>query len=185
VSDFGLPVVKHQTDSKGSYSWEKLIKNLDEDLNKLKFRELSVNRENTYRDLELAEKIFKDILPVRIRGKHWWTVGITIYVIHYVGLEEFMLFMYDDPEGGKRLMSWFSKENMHFIQWFEDQNLLSDSNTNVYTGSGDLLTQMNFLSERGEIRSIYQICGDWQNHRRLSGYLQICLVNSSFFISYP
>lgn len=138
VSDFGLPVVKHQTNSKGSYSWEKPIKNLNEDLEKLKFRKLSVNRENTYRDLELAEKIFKDILPVRIRGKHWWTVGMTIDVIHYVGLEEFMLYMYDDPEGVKRLMSWFSEETMHFIQWFEDENLLSDSNTNDYTGSGGL-----------------------------------------------
>jgi hypothetical protein len=138
IGNHGVEVVKHQGENRGSYTWDKPLRNLHKDLEKLSFRSLVVNRKNTLRDKAVAEKIFKDILPVKIRGKYWWSVGMTSDIIHLLGLQEFMMFMYDDPDGVKRLLDWFSREYMHFIQWFEDEQLLSDTNTNDYVGSGGI-----------------------------------------------
>ena len=136
IGDYGVSVPYTYGEGKGSYTWEPPLKDLAKDIDKLHFRELSVDRKLTQKNLALADELFGDLLKPRIRGSFWWTMGLTWEAIKLIGLEKLMLFTYDQPEQLHRLLEWLSKEHMHFIRWFEREGLLSLNNEDGYTGSG-------------------------------------------------
>lgn len=136
IGNYGVEIPEIHGENRGSYIWDPPVKNLTEDMSKLHFRELSVDREDTMRKINLAEDIFGDILPVKIGGSFWWTMGLTWEAIRLIGLEKLMIYMYDEPENLHRLMAWLRDEHLHFIQWFEKEGLLSLNNKNGYVGSG-------------------------------------------------
>ena len=113
-----------------------LVKDLDKDFAKLKFRELSVERNGTYKKIETAKSIFGTLLPTRIRGNYWWTLGMTWEAIRLIGLENLMIYMYDQPENLHRLMKFLMNEHISFADWFEKQGLLTPVNEDDYVGSG-------------------------------------------------
>jgi hypothetical protein len=137
---FGAEATYSHGENRGSMQWEHPLKNLAADLNLLKFREPEVDREFTIRKLDLAKDLFGDILKVssKVGGGYWWTCGLSATAINLVGLEEFMLYMYDEPEGLHRLMAFLRDEQLNYIQWFEKEGLLSDNNRESCIGSGGL-----------------------------------------------
>ena len=136
-SDYGVPMgVEHSDTAQGAYAIKAPITNLDSDLDKLHFRELSVDREATYQRVKLAEDLFGDLLTVRIHGCHFWTLGMTWEIIRLLGLENLMMYMYDNPEGLHRLMQFMHDEHTHFIDWHEREGLLS--RYQIYIGSGGM-----------------------------------------------
>lgn len=126
----------HYGDQRGSYVWDPPIKDLERELPKLHFRTLSVDRAATYRDLALANEIFGDILPARIRGMLFWTVGLTWEAAKLVGLENLMFLMCDQPEQVHRLMAFLRDEHLHFLEWCEEEGLLTPNNDADFVGSG-------------------------------------------------
>lgn len=134
--NFGIESKKTIGANRGSYVWDSPIKDINKDFHKLKFRKPSVNREYTDELKTLAENIFGDILPTRMRGTFWWTLGLTCNVIDLIGLEKLMLYMYDEPEGLHRLMAWMRDENLNYINWFENEGLLTYNNESDFIGSG-------------------------------------------------
>src|SRR5208283_1673167 len=94
--DFGVAVPYTHGENRGSYTWDPPLKNLDRDLEKIHFREFSVDREGTARDFELAQQLFGDLLPPRIRLSNFW-LPLTWEAINLIGLENLMLFPYDQP----------------------------------------------------------------------------------------
>ena len=58
--------------------------------------------------------MFGDILPVRIRGGFWWTLGMTWTAIELIGLENLMLSMFDNPAGLHRLMAFLRDDHLAF-----------------------------------------------------------------------
>jgi hypothetical protein len=133
----------------GSRVWDHPIKDLHRDFDKLEFRSLSVDKEETLQQKTRLEEIFEGILPVRIRGAFWWTMGITWETIKMIGLENLMLYMYDDPEGLKRIMDFLMNEHIHFLKWFESQGLLTLNNENDYIGSGSMGYTHDLPKENG------------------------------------
>jgi hypothetical protein len=133
---YGVEVPTIHGENRGSYRWDPPIKDLDRDFAKLSFRQPRVDRHRTLQDGELASSLFGDLLPVRIRGAHWWTMGLTWEAIRLVGLEGLMLAMYDNPKGLHRLMAWLRDDHLQYIQWFEKEGLLSLNNRADYVGSG-------------------------------------------------
>jgi hypothetical protein len=134
--DYGVKIPRHQGDNRGSYIWDPPIKDLDRDLKMLRPREPKVDRAETFRRMQLADEIFGDLLPPRIRGHFWWTMGLTNSAAYLMGLEELMLATYDNPEGLHRLMTFLRDDHMNYITWVEREKLLSPDNENDYTGSG-------------------------------------------------
>ena len=134
--DFGVDVPYEHGANRGSFVWQAPLKNFPEDIAKLKFRALSVEREKTHQQLELATSLFGDLLTPRIRGSYWWTMGMTIELIRLVGLEQLMVLMCDQPEAVHQLMAFLRDEHLHFLNWFEKEGLLSSMNGPNYTGSG-------------------------------------------------
>lgn len=134
--NFGVEVPTIHGENRGSYRWDPPIKDLDRDVEKLTFRQPRVDREHTLQDKALAESVFGDLLPVRIHGAHWWTLGLTWDAILLIGLEGLMLAMYDNPAGLHRLMAWLRDDCLQYIAWFEREGLLSLNNRADYVGSG-------------------------------------------------
>ncbi len=141
ASDYGVDVVTHQGGDDthmGSRSWDAPIKDLDSDFDTLCPRTFAVDRDATLAEKQRLEDVFGGILPVRIRGSHYWTMGLTISAIDLIGLEGLMLSMYDNPEGLHRLMSFLRDDHLAFSKWLEENGLYSLNNENDYIGSGSM-----------------------------------------------
>lgn len=121
-----------------SRRWEPPLKNLDGDLETLHPTTYSVNREETLAWKAHLERVFEGILPVRMRGGYWWTVGMTITAIDLVGLEPFLTFMCTNPDGVHRLMTFLRDDLLAFAEWLEREGLLSLNNEYDYIGSGSM-----------------------------------------------
>jgi hypothetical protein len=141
IGDFGVTTTLihgENAGKRGSYHWDPPIKNLDTDLDKLHFRQLSVDRQKTTAWATFLDDHFGDILPIRLRANYWWTTGLTWTAINLIGLEPLMMAMYDNPKGLHRLMGFLRDECLHFIGWFESEGLLNLNNEADYIGSGSI-----------------------------------------------
>ncbi len=141
ATNYGVDAVVHRGGDDahmGSYSWEPPVKDLDADFARLHPRSFRVDRDATLLRKAALEKLFGDILPVRIRGGHYWTLGLTWKAIELVGLEGLMLAMYDNPDGLHRLMAFLRDDHLAFSAWLESEGLYTLNNENDYTGSGSM-----------------------------------------------
>jgi hypothetical protein len=136
IGDYGFAIPYHHGDDRGSYVWDAPIKDLAADLPKLKPRTFEVDRAGTERLRQLAHDTFGDLLPVRIHGSLWWTVGLTWEAAKLVGLENLMFYMCDQPERVHQLMRFLSDDHLRFITWCEKEGLLTPNNSADYVGSG-------------------------------------------------
>jgi hypothetical protein len=141
TSNYGVETVQHYVkdyEGMGARTWDAPIKNLDGDLGKLRPRTFSVDREATFKSKAYHEAIFEDALPIRIRGGYWWTLGMTWSAIDLIGLENLMLYMFDNPEGLHRLMAFLRDDHIAYARWLEKEQLLCLNNENDYIGSGSM-----------------------------------------------
>ncbi len=140
-SDYGVKVVMHQGGDEthmGSRSWDPPVQDLDRDFERLRPRTFTVDRGATFAEKVRLESLFKGILPVRIRGAHYWTMGMTWQAIELIGLEQLMIAMYDNPAGLHRLMAFLRDDHLAMANWMEKEGLYSMNNENDYIGSGSL-----------------------------------------------
>ena len=118
----------------GSYIWDAPIKNFG-DIAKMHSPKIEVDYETTEKVIATANDIFGDMLKVRLIGKWWWTLGLTMDLAFLRGLENIMLDMLDDPELIHKLMSILRDGTMEKLDYLENNGLLS-LNTDTYVGSG-------------------------------------------------
>ena len=138
---YGVDVVHHRPDFEGTLGarrWDAPVPDLDRDLDKLHPRTWSVDRDATWAEQARLEAVFGGILPVRIRGGFWWTLGMTWTAIELIGLENLMVAMYDQPEGLHRLMGFLRDDHLAHARWLEAEGLLTLNNENDYIGSGSM-----------------------------------------------
>ena len=139
VDESELHIDIPETDGRlGARRWDPPVKDIAKDFHKLHQRECRVDRDGTAVLQCALEKLVGDILPVRIRGTFWWTLGMTWTAIDLIGLENIMLFMYDDPEGLHRIMQFLYDDFTAYGRWLEEEGLLSLNNENDYIGSGGM-----------------------------------------------
>ncbi|MCC7262799.1 MAG: hypothetical protein IT369_09790 [Candidatus Latescibacteria bacterium] len=142
VSGYGVEVVQHYPDSPevklGARRWESPIKDLDADFAKLRPRTYTADRQATFAEQDRLEAVFGELLPVRIRGRFWWSMGMTWPAAELIGLEELMLAMYDNPAGLHRLMRFLRDDHLTYARWLEGEGLLTRNDQNDYIGSGSM-----------------------------------------------
>jgi hypothetical protein len=141
TSDYGVQTVQHYSkdyEGMGARTWDAPLQNLDSDLSKLHPRTYSVNRDATLESKAFHEALFEDSLPVRIRGGFWWTTGMTWSAIDLIGLQNLMLYMFDNPEGLHRLVAFLRDDHIAYAKWLEKEQLLTLNNENDYIGSGSM-----------------------------------------------
>lgn len=140
VSDYGVKAEQQHGHAEGvnlgARRWDPPIKDLDADFDKLHPRTYSVDRDAAQAEFDAMRDLFGDILDVRFRGQYWWTMGLTWWAIDLIGLENLMIFMFDDPDGLHRLMRFLADDHIAFAKWLEEEELLFLNNEKDYIGSG-------------------------------------------------
>lgn len=139
VSDYG--VAFHHTDpttdgTRGAYHIDALITDLEREFDRLRPRTFSVDREATQEMQAVMEHVYDGLLDVRIAGHPWWSLGMTWDAIRLIGLENLMVFMYDQPQGLHRLMAFLRDDVFRLVDWMEKEDLLVPNNRDDYVGSG-------------------------------------------------
>jgi len=138
-SDYGVHETDHYADNHGQLgarTWTHPIADLDADFHLLKPRTFSVDRPKTLARKAFVEDLLGDILEVQIRGSFYWTLGMTWTAIRLVGLQEFMLYMYDNPAGLHRLMAFLRDDHLKLVHWLTAEGLYTPNDRNDYIGSG-------------------------------------------------
>lgn len=122
--------------ARGAYHIEPAITDIAAEIDKLRPRKYAVDRESTMAKVALLEEVFDGLLNVRLRGCPWWTMGITMDAIFLIGLEQLMLYMYDQPEALHKLMAFLRDDHLALVGWMERERLLTLNNEDDYVGSG-------------------------------------------------
>lgn len=95
------------------------------DVDKLQFRTITIEKEETRRIAELARKVFNGIIPVTIYGGvPFWSVGLS-QLIQLRGLEQAMIDMYEQPGILHAIMSFFRDDRQRVMDVLERENVLS------------------------------------------------------------
>jgi hypothetical protein len=121
---------------KGAYHIDAPIGDLAAEFDRLQPRTFTVDRESTLAQKGFLDEVYDGILSVRLRNNPWWTMGLTWTAINLIGLENLMLYMYDEPEPLHRLMAFLRDDRLAFLDWLEREELLVLNNENDYIGSG-------------------------------------------------
>ena len=136
VSNYGLEETRERTEETGSFHWDPPVKS-EADFEKLHFRTVEIDREETERQVDLAGHLLGDLLSVRVHGSLWWTVGLTQQLVFLRGLDQVMYDMYDRPEFLHRMMAFLRDDMMQVLDRYETEGVLSLNNgPDDYAGSG-------------------------------------------------
>jgi len=119
-----------------SYHWTPLLDDIERDFHKLREPVYTVDREGTLAELDLAQSLFGDLLPTRIRHRGFWTSGLTWDAILLMGLEELLVAPYEQPEGLARLLGWLRDQHLRFLNWQLDEKLLTPQNEDEHNHTG-------------------------------------------------
>ncbi len=120
----------------GAYHIDAPITDLAKEIDRLQPRTFTVDRAATLAEQAFLQEIYDGILPVRLRNNPWWTLGLTWSAITLIGLENLMLYMYDEPEPLHGLMAYLRDDHLSLVDWMEREGLLCLNNENDYCGSG-------------------------------------------------
>lgn len=134
-SDWGMHATAIGGQDGGAYTWDSPLKSYD-DLNKLRFPRISVDYEATDRRLSLAEKVLGDLLTVRLRGRWWWSLGLTAALVNLRGLQQIMFDAFDYPDELHQLMGILRDGVLAKLDFLEKNGLLSLNSDGSYVGSG-------------------------------------------------
>lgn len=135
MTDWGM----HETIIGGgsgcAYTWDSPLKSYDE-LDKLRFPEITVDYAATDALLNQVSDLLGDILTVRLNTRWWWSFGMTWTLAQIRGLEQMMLDMIDNPDGLHQLMGILRDGNLAKMDFLQNNDLLSLNNDGTYVGSG-------------------------------------------------
>ncbi|MBT3319476.1 MAG: hypothetical protein HN948_06370 [Clostridia bacterium] len=118
-----------------AYTWNPSIASFD-DIHKLRAPKIHVDYIATGRLFDAAQDTFGDILQVTKKGLWWWSLGLTMDLIKFRGLQQFLIDMYDNPDGIHELMAFIRNAKMEMLDFLEQNNLLSLNNDRTHLGIG-------------------------------------------------
>lgn len=139
-SSFGLPSGRHREEGADhlAFNYQPPLTRLDDaDFARLNHRVSSLDREGMARTRERLAAVFAGILPVELRDGRWqFHTGLTSKALDLVGLEGFMMLMYDNPAGLHRLMAFLRDDELAHYDWLEAEAALPLNNGADYVGAG-------------------------------------------------
>ena len=138
ISGFGVEIPQHKAESHGSYHWDPPIVDLRADIKRLVKRTFTYDAATTLANLAIAHELFDGILRVVPRAGLFWTSGLTWECIKLRGLEQFMMDMYDDPEGLHALMAWLRDDQLQLMDQMENAGIVDSNSVCNHIGSGGI-----------------------------------------------
>lgn len=151
--DLGFPVKQTNGAGRGSFAWEPPIKNLANDIPRLKHCEFSFDKAAWRRKVEIAHDLVGDIITPRPWARFMLAMSAPSRAVTLLGFEDYSLAMYDAPEELHTLMRFLAEEDNRYLDFLERESLLWLNNGNDYVGSGgvaytDELPQNDYGAER-------------------------------------
>ena len=138
-SGWGVEIIKNHSEMPtGSWKSEPPIKNLHNDFEKLKKREIFFDEVKTNLYFNLACDALGDLMPVYKRSDFFWSAGLTRDIIDLVGLQELMMLMLDDPDGLHKLIKFMQEDYFHYMDQLENLGLVNANSACWHIGSGGL-----------------------------------------------
>ena len=137
--DYGLEKkIQHAQKTGGSFRWDPPVKSI-EDIDKLHFCSIEVDRQCTEYKVALANEIFGDLLPARVHGRLFVMIGLTEDLAFLRGIEQIMLDLYDTPGLIHQLMAFLRDAKMQELDFWEREGLLTLNNeAHDYIGQGGI-----------------------------------------------
>lgn len=122
------------------YETNKPLADLESGFEKLKRREFKVDRELTLKKVDLAERIFGDLLQIKIINIDGTAVGngMASKVVSLMGMDNFYIAMMDQPENVHRLFEFIATEAIDFMNWMKTEHLFRPNNGEFWCGSGSI-----------------------------------------------
>jgi hypothetical protein len=136
ADDWGLHAVYHKGGGDGSYTWEGAIKDYATDLKKMHSPPVQIDWETTRGCVDIAKDVLGDLLPVRLRGVWWWSLGLTWPAATFRGLQNMLCDFIEQPDELKEMLSILSRGHLEKLDFLEANGLLSLNNDGTYVGSG-------------------------------------------------
>lgn len=157
ATDMGVTVTMHKAKNDAGpgeisteqvgYSFENPIR-APKDINRLRKREFSVDREATLAFQDKLDTAFDGILPTRIANMDYafngfggniftgnFYCGITVELFKLLGYETLMYWMYDEPEIIHRVMDYLTEDKIALFRFLEEEQLLDFNTDNQFAGS--------------------------------------------------
>jgi hypothetical protein len=138
TSGYGVEIPQQKAETHGSYHWDPPLVDLQADMQRLVHRTFTYDAATTQENLAIAQEIFAGILTVVPRAGLFWTAGLTWECIRLRGLEQFMMDMYDDPEGLHALMAWLRDDQLQLMDQMEAAGIVDSNNASHLIGSGGI-----------------------------------------------
>lgn len=133
---WGFPLIQEGGENGGAYAMKTSLIDYDDSFNKLRYPKITIDKEESDKLMDIAQNIFSGILNVRRKHTWWWSFGMTVDYIKIRGLENFMLDMFDNPEGVHKMMKFLSDGMLDRLDFLEKNDLLSLNTEGTYVGSG-------------------------------------------------
>jgi len=134
--NWGLETAFIRSQQDGAATWKNPIQNMEEQVGLVELQPTRIDWPTTKACLQATLEAFGDILPARLKGVWWWSLGITMPTIFLRGLENMMMDFYDYPDELKELMRRITTGLLKKLDWLEEEGLLSLNNDETYVGSG-------------------------------------------------
>lgn len=125
VSPFGAQpkITRASGDNPQGFHIDPIIEDLETGLDMLRGGSFGADREETAREIALAEDLFGDILPVR-RVMPSLTASITNPLVHLMGMENYYFAMYDSPDALHQVMDMATRVYEDYYDFLEREKLL-------------------------------------------------------------
>lgn len=135
---WGVAVPKeHSHDATGSWTWEPPLKALA-DAKKLVPETVEIDEAETRRQQMLAEEVFADILPVRLRGMFWWSLSVMRDLAQLRGLDQIMIDMLENPEWMRETLAFMVAARLRMLDRLEAGGYLTLNNEEDFVGSAGI-----------------------------------------------
>ena len=131
--DWGLQARQHGGEG-GAYVWEPALRE-ESEIERLHPPTFEVDEETTEATVAVARETFGDLLEIRRAGVWWWSLGLTLDLSLWRGLEAIMMDMIDRPRMIHRLMGLLRDGTLKKLDRLQEEGLLS-LNSEQYVGSG-------------------------------------------------
>ncbi|MDP7395920.1 MAG: hypothetical protein QGF67_07515 [Lentisphaeria bacterium] len=126
--DYGMePKIRPATVAGGAFAWDPPLKNI-EDMQQLHFRDIAVDRQCTAYKVTLANELFGDLLPARVRGRLFVMLGMAEQLAYLRGIEQTMMDLFDNPELLHEAMTFLRDAKLHELDFYEKEGLLTLNN---------------------------------------------------------
>jgi hypothetical protein len=136
-ADYGIKEERHEAKGGQDVGYIPVIHSI-EDADRIRTPEVFFDRESTEKKFQTLSEIFDGIIPVKKRGiVHQWHSPWD-QIIHWYGIEQLYMDMYDRPELVHRILENFMKALHEVLDKQTELGMLDVGNGNWRVGSGGM-----------------------------------------------